>query len=156
MIYLIEQYKGEISAYNIPIVMRLTEGVNLSSLISALRSIHSRHEILRSVFLRDESGRVYQSALDTENYPLEIEEESYTSRECLDNSIALEMNYVFRLSEVYPIKVKLHELLREGEVITYLSIVIHHMVFNGWSGGIFEQELMTCYHYYESLSHGMI
>lgn len=136
--------------------MRLLEGVNLSSLVSALRSIHSRHEILRSVFLVNESGKGYQSVLDAENYPLEIEEESYMSRECLDSSIASEMSYIFRLSKDYPIKVKIHELFGDGGKITYLSIVIHHMAFDGWSGGNFERELMTCYHYYESLSHGMI
>ena len=156
MIYLIEQYKGGNNVYNIPILMRLTAGINLSSLISALRSIHSRHEILRSVFLMDELGRSYRSILDAENNPLEIDEERYTSRECLDSSIASEMNYVFRLSEGYPIKVKLHELFREGEVVIYLSVVIHHIVFDGWAGGIFEQELMAYYYYYESLSHRII
>ena len=63
----------------------------------------------------------------------------------LEEEIREEINHVYDLKEEYPIRVKVYSLA--GGIEYYISIVIHHIAFDGWSTSIFLEELREYYKY---------
>ena len=57
-----------------------------------------------------------------------------------------DINYIFNLNDEYPIKVKIFKL--KNTIDIYISIVIHHIAFDGWSTDIFLNELQQYYNQY--------
>jgi len=142
-LWFIENYEGGSNAYNIPMSAQLKEGVSAEGVKKALREIVRRHEVLRSIIRTDESGEAYQDTLDAE---LEVIEEQYESREAAEQAIKKETLHIFKLAEEIPIRAKLYTA---GKNI-FISIVLHHIAFDGWSMDIFIKELEALYKYYEN------
>ncbi|MBF0120184.1 MAG: amino acid adenylation domain-containing protein [Desulfobacterales bacterium] len=127
----IDLYEKGTFAYLIPILLELKENVNLDCLKKSIQSIVNRHEILRTVFRKDEKGLEYQKILDE---PLEIKENII---ENIDKNI----NVVFDLEKNYPIQITLYHP-------SLLLINAHHIAFDGWSMDIMIKELESYYLYY--------
>jgi amino acid adenylation domain-containing protein len=140
--WFIEKYEGSSNAYNIPIVGRLAEGA-AGSVKRAIEEIVERHEVLRSVIRTDREGEGYQEATAG---PFRIEEEQYQDMDALREGIKREVNHLFNVENECPIRVKIHEACGEK----YISIVVHHIAFDGWSQEIFFDELVRLYRYYEN------
>ncbi|REC69945.1 hypothetical protein DRF57_22760, partial [Chryseobacterium rhizosphaerae] len=137
-LWFIETYEGGSSAYNIPMTVRLNEKTDISALCKALETIVMRHEVLRSMILSTEEGKGYQ--LVTDRVP-EMHMHHVETRTELDEEINRISNKVFRLDEELPIEVNIFRLGGNH----YLSVVIHHIAFDGWSTDIFLQEIQTAY-----------
>ena len=61
------------------------------------------------------------------------------------------INLEDQLCTEYPIRVRIYELINKKYKTAaeyYISIVIHHIAFDGWSTNIFLQELEIYYRYY--------
>ena len=71
-LWFIEQYEETTNAYNIPMIFKLSNNTNLEILESSIRSIISRHEILRSLVKENHDGRSYQLVLNDKDHTLEI------------------------------------------------------------------------------------
>jgi hypothetical protein len=70
-LWFIEKYENGTTAYNIPMVFKLSDSLDIEILIKSIQDIISRHEILRSIIKEDEEGYGYQLVLNTNEYPLE-------------------------------------------------------------------------------------
>ena len=151
-LWFIENFEGGSNAYNIPIVFSLTDQANISSLELAVQKMIERQEVLRSYIRTNADGTGYQELIDTEANPFAIEYEEYTSHTVLEEAIKNTTNRVFLLESDYPIHVKLY---RYGQKL-YVSIVVHHIVFDGWSNDLLVKEILFHYNYYECHRNGQI
>ncbi|RMZ58567.1 amino acid adenylation domain-containing protein [Chryseobacterium nematophagum] len=154
-LWFIDQYEGGSHAYNIPMVFGLSSKVDLSILEASFRVLLSRHEILRTLIITSSEGVGYQYVSDQE---LSIKENDVFSSRELEDLISQEITRVFDLSKELPISVQVfHEKKKDNksnskdssydknEFATYISIVIHHIAFDGWSSDIFLEELRIIY-----------
>ncbi|CAA7196944.1 Tyrocidine synthase 3 [Chryseobacterium potabilaquae] len=139
-LWFIDQYEGGSSAYNIPMVFGLSSRVDLSILKESFKILLSRHDILRTLIVTSSEGVGYQYVSDHE---LSIKETYVESSKQLEDLISQEVNRVFDLSKELPISVCVFN--DKDEVTSYLSIVIHHIAFDGWSIDIFLEELLSIY-----------
>ena len=68
-----------------------------------------------------------------------------TPSDQLDQELDKEINSIYNLNQEHPIRVCLYELMQtnslENVMEHYLSIVIHHIAFDGWSMDILLKEL---------------
>ncbi|MDN3695556.1 amino acid adenylation domain-containing protein [Chryseobacterium tructae] len=137
-LWFIETYEGGSSAYNIPMIVRLNEKTDLSVIGKALETIVIRHEVLRTIIRSTDEGKGYQLILNqiptTHFYDVHTKEE-------LDEEINRVSNKIFRLDEELPIEISIFRLGDHH----HLSVVIHHIAFDGWSTDIFLKEIQTIY-----------
>jgi len=128
-------------AYNIAFTIHLSGDLDIDSLQSAVDLLVQRHEALRTRFLSID-GRPHQEILTEQPVPISIENlDSHDARkwerrlaELSAQSFALDRDPLLRL----------HVL--QGDPQKYLLlVVIHHIVSDGLSNGIFFDELATLY-----------
>ena len=149
-LWFIEKYEGGSNAYNIPMVYKLSKEVDLEILQRSVKSLISRQEILKTIIKEDKEGNGYQLLLDNES-PLSIKEIEVSNKDELDKKLSKDINYVYDLSKEYPIRICLYKLDQEY----YISIVIHHIAFDGWSIDIFLKEIGEYYRYYLEIKAGI-
>ncbi|KFF74862.1 hypothetical protein HX13_12815 [Chryseobacterium sp. P1-3] len=137
-LWFIETYEGGSSAYNIPMTVRLNEKTDLSVIGKALETIVIRHEVLRTIIRSTDEGKGYQLILD--QVPT-IHLHDVNTKEELDREINRVSNKIFRLDEELPIEISIFRLGDHH----HLSVVIHHIAFDGWSTDIFLKEIQTIY-----------
>ena len=146
-LYFIDKYEQGTNAYNIPIVCKLDSDIDIHSLTNAIHSVVKRHDVLRTYIQEDGKGSSYQIINKFQNKY--FKKSKVKDIEELDKLIAQNVNYVFNLSEEYPLKVRLYQQRDSKE--SYISIVIHHIAFDGWSIDVFLNEVQQYYsHYKES------
>ncbi|WP_228455610.1 condensation domain-containing protein, partial [Chryseobacterium potabilaquae] len=156
-LWFIDQYEGGSSAYNIPMIFGLSSRVDLSILEESFKVLLSRHDILRTLIVTSSEGVGYQYVSD---HTLSIKETDVFSSRELEDLISQEITRVFNLSQELPISVQVfHEKEKtknnktkkkqdnqnNSEITSYISIVIHHIAFDGWSIDIFLEELRSIY-----------
>jgi amino acid adenylation domain-containing protein len=146
-LWFIEKYEGGSHAYNIPMVFKIKPGTDVGRLLSAIKQVVRRHEVLRTVIRIDQDGRGYQEVLDEEETPLPVLEYAFSNREELDKSIAESMYRVFRLEKEYPVFAALYQYRDDQAEAQYISLVIHHIAFDAWSMDVFMKELHHYYYY---------
>jgi amino acid adenylation domain-containing protein len=137
----IDLYEEGGHAYHIPLVFKLNPRINLDWLFTAIKAVVHRHQILRSVIKTNPFGVHYQEVQDDRLHPLPIDTVTLTSKKALFDALSLAVNRPFNLSEQWPLKATVYRLHDE----TYMSIVVHHIAFDGWSGDIFIRDLLQAY-----------
>ena len=128
-------------AYNIAFSIHLSGELNIEALQSAVDLLVQRHEALRTRFLSID-GRPHQQVLAAQSVPISIETlDGHNAREWESRltelsaqSFALDSGPLLRLHVLHGDPQK-HLLL----------VVIHHIVSDGLSNGIFFDELATLY-----------
>ena len=148
-LWFIDNLESGTNAYNIPMILKLSENINEEYLFKALEDIVKRHEILRSVIKQDINSNAYQDVLGFERQRL-VSKHSYISIEELHKNVADNCNYVFSLDNEYPIKIDFYRSVNNKDKV--LAIVIHHIAFDGWSIDILLHEINVLYRYYQKLA----
>jgi amino acid adenylation domain-containing protein/non-ribosomal peptide synthase protein (TIGR01720 family) len=151
-LWFIEKYEQGTNAYHIPMVFKLSNEVKWPILECSIRSIVSRHEILRTIIRENEAGHGYQGVIDNHDHPLEIKHVTLNNEIQLCDSLQKEINCIYDLDKDYPIRVSLYQV--KDEKTYYLSVIIHHIAFDGWSIDLFLKELQQFYHYHLNESLG--
>ncbi|WP_392563802.1 amino acid adenylation domain-containing protein [Orbus wheelerorum] len=151
-LWFIHCYEGESSAYNVPLVFKITDGIKLNGLELALQRIISRHEILHSIIKTNEDGLGYQQVIDLGKSPIVIEHVICKSKQQLDNYLYKHTHYLFKLDKEPAISIKCYQLGEQH----YISIIIHHIAFDGWSTDLFIKELLHYYWQYHQVLAGDI
>lgn len=145
----IEKYNNGTNAYNIPTLnfrLKIDYDYQKNILISAIKSIIERHEILRSNIREnkdDESYQVVQN-LSEENFP--IRQLSLEDPRLIKETLRHNINDIFNLESEFPIRILI--IVNSITLETYLSIAVHHIAFDGWSIDLFIKELKYFYRKY--------
>ncbi|MHB9147922.1 MAG: condensation domain-containing protein, partial [Candidatus Amoebophilus sp.] len=158
-LWFIEKYEEGTAAYNIRMVYRISNECEINIIERSIRAIVDRHEILRTVIKEGIEGNGYQVVLADTELLLEINKVSVASQKHLDEALKKEANYIFNLADEYPIRIGIYELSKdatdENNIEHYVSIVVHHIAFDGWSVDIFLKELQAYYNYYFKQKNGL-
>jgi amino acid adenylation domain-containing protein/non-ribosomal peptide synthase protein (TIGR01720 family) len=131
--------------YNIPILWRFSGKLNVTALQSSLNEIIRRHEALRTNFVTQENQPI-QVIAETLFLPLEIVDLLYLPTEERE----VEMQRLVQNEAVRSYDLEREPLIRATLLqltsTEYVFILTaHHIIFDGWSTGVFVQELATLY-----------
>ncbi|WP_127956882.1 non-ribosomal peptide synthetase [Serratia microhaemolytica] len=146
-LWLLSQLEGNNSTYNIPGGFVLKGTVNQHHLFQALSLMAKRHWMLRTAFGVDASGEVYQYLLE-QNYvdycyhDLSARQVDICSVENLDQVAQPILQLAF---DLYQGPLWRAHLLRLREHEHFLVLSFHHIIFDGWSLGVFVRELFEIY-----------
>lgn len=140
-LWFIDSYESGSNAYNIPLIFKLTKDIDFKAVEEALFTIVSRHEILRTIIKMNEDGVGYQYVMDVHETTFNILQQRCGTKAILDGKIGEHTRKIFLLDQEGPISI--HCYLFNHEY--YLSIVIHHIAFDGWSTDLFIREFSVCY-----------
>ncbi|WP_392564159.1 amino acid adenylation domain-containing protein [Orbus wheelerorum] len=144
-LWFIDRYEKGSDAYNIPLILTLSQQISLDVLSKALNKIIARHEVLRTVIKTSHDGEGYQHVLAIESATISINHKKCHHIEALNRYIAEHVHAIFDLATQIPISVQSYQLNEQ----TYLSLVIHHIAFDGWSVDLLIKELE---HYYKQFN----
>ncbi|MDN3695564.1 amino acid adenylation domain-containing protein [Chryseobacterium tructae] len=137
-LWFIESYEGSSSVYNVPMVFKLGGEIYQELLQNTFDLLMQRHEVLRSIILTTEDGLGYQKVTDQR---LQIHFGIVDNRSELDQAMDYAANKIFHLDRELPITASVFS----WEENYYVSVVIHHIAFDGWSTEIFINEFNTIY-----------
>jgi amino acid adenylation domain-containing protein len=151
--WVLSQFEGSKEAYNIPVFLELTGHLNIELLEETFKTVIKRHESLRTFFKENEAGEVFQYILPSEEIIFEIDvfEPSDIDTTTLDGQIneVVRKRWIsnqtytsFNLSTAPLLKVS---LLKEADNKFYLSLVMHHIITDGWSMEVLTKEVSSIY-----------
>ncbi len=144
-LWFIDQLESGSATYNIPLALRLVGNVNVKALEQALCEIVRRHEVLRTSFPSNE-GKPTQVINPEANLLFKIIDLSNPDEAernpQLQPSLQQEINTPFNLATGPLIRSNLWQISSSEYV---LLVKIHHIVADGWSIGVFRQELSSLY-----------
>jgi 3-oxoacyl-(acyl-carrier-protein) synthase/alpha-ketoglutarate-dependent taurine dioxygenase/acyl carrier protein len=147
--WFLEQMESDHAFYNIPLTARLKGVLNVEAMQRSLTEIQRRHQILRSTYPLDETGRPYVTIhanspaplpiINLQHLPVEEGEKqaAMLAKEALIKPFSLEQGPIWHAS-LYKLDEQDHLLL----------IVMHHIITDIWSFNLFVQELSSLYQAY--------
>ncbi|NTX63938.1 non-ribosomal peptide synthase/polyketide synthase [Myxococcus sp. CA051A] len=144
-LWFFDQLSPGSAAYNIPIHLQVEGALNLVALQRAFSALVARHEALRTTFALHE-GEPVQVIHPPTDFPLavedlgqltELEREAEVRRRAVEDSLR-----PFDLGQKWLVRATLSRLEPEVHV---LSLVMHHIIADGWSLGVLVRELSTLY-----------
>ncbi|MCD4691529.1 MAG: amino acid adenylation domain-containing protein, partial [Calditrichales bacterium] len=145
-LWFLNQLDPESAFYNIPSALRLKGSLNVPVLEKSINEIVKRHEVLRASFHIDDKGEAQQiisgelivplNQLDISDIPAD-KTEAKVQQLLKDKAAA-----VFKLDQAPLMRVSLIKL-NSGEYV--LIINMHHIIADGWSIGVFIQEVIMLY-----------
>ncbi|WP_261854730.1 non-ribosomal peptide synthetase [Vibrio spartinae] len=124
------------AAYTVPRSVRLQGKLDVDALQRALDQIVARHAALRTHFARVADEPIQVVKAPSVGFPL-----TYLDGEGVMDELA-PLSPTFDLSQGPLIQ---GQLIRVSEREHWLRIVMHHMITDGWSMGIFNRELAALY-----------
>jgi len=144
-LWFLDQWVPANPAYNTPGAIRLNGALHLQGLQQSIATIISRHEILRTTFA-DVAGQPIQIIRAAMRLPmplLDLRGLAASARQAQVHALTnAEARRPFDLARGPLVRAT---LLRLGSSEHVLLLTMHHIVTDGWSLGIFVQELATCY-----------
>jgi amino acid adenylation domain-containing protein len=152
-LWFIEQYEGGTNAYNVSMIFKLISNTNQDILANSIKSLVERHEPLRTLIKKDHEGNFYQLVCSEQEYLLN--KRVVSNQKELDQELNKDIGHIYDLTNEYPIRVCFYQLQSIDNTVNYLSIVIHHIAFDGWSVDIFLKELQAYYTYHNKQSQGI-
>ena len=136
-LWLLHRTDSENTAYHLIGAFDLTGPLEQTSLIAALKAVQQRHAPLRTRFI-EEDGDAWQ-VIDADPKPdLTYQDMSDEGAEAAQRLAEMEALTPFDLEKAAPFRVL---LMRLGEDRWRLQIVLHHIIADAWSIGIFLNEL---------------
>jgi amino acid adenylation domain-containing protein/non-ribosomal peptide synthase protein (TIGR01720 family) len=144
-LWFLEQLEPGRAVYNLPLAWRCTGDLDVPALEQSLGEIVRRHDILRTAF-PSAAGQPVQVIAPDLALPLavvDLQTFPATEREAAVQRLATEeAQRPFDLTHGPLVRVTLLRLADKDHV---LLLILHHMIFDGWSVEVFWRELATCY-----------
>ncbi|MGV9803832.1 condensation domain-containing protein, partial [Mycobacterium sp. NPDC003449] len=139
--------EGEtVDPYTVSVRVALGGSLDADRLRLAVDRLVERHAALRAVFVDDEGGVTRQLVLGGRRVPwFEVDLRSYGAAEReveLERVLADQESRRFDVSRDFLVR---FGLVRLGESEWVLSVLMHHLVVDGWSTSILLGELVACY-----------
>jgi amino acid adenylation domain-containing protein/non-ribosomal peptide synthase protein (TIGR01720 family) len=138
-LWFLDQLEGPNATYNVPLALRVDGPIDAAALERAVADMVERHQILSARFVTREDGQPAQ-VLEADR-PIAVPIVDVSEAE-LDHRIQAEATRPFDLAAGPMLRVVLFRLGAERHV---LFANMHHIVSDGWSMGVFSDELTACY-----------
>ncbi len=143
-VWFLDQLDPDQALHNVPCAVRLTGELDADALERSLGEIARRHEALRTTF-RAVDGRPFQEVRAAGTFRMPVTDLSDRGPEAEAEAVRLateEAHRTFALEEGPLFRAF---LLRLAEAEHVLVLNFHHIVIDGWSMGIFTDELNRLY-----------
>jgi amino acid adenylation domain-containing protein len=144
-LWFLEQLEQDLAAHNVAHDCRIRGPLNIECLRRSVEAIVHRHEILRTV-IRADNGEPLPFVLPPERFELptfDLRHLAGAAQESESERLgAVDRSRPFRLDRDPILRASLH-ILADEEFL--LSITIHHIASDGWSGAILSRELWSFY-----------
>jgi len=144
-LWFLNQFEQNAAVYNLPSAFRFTGSLNLEALEKSIRAIISRHEILRTVFTVVDT-QAFQVVL--KDIPLKIDTIDLQTLETAEREkkirelVNKEARTPFNLKKAPLFRAKLVKVAPQEHIVL---LTMHHIISDGWSMGIFTQEIALLY-----------
>ncbi|MDZ4269382.1 MAG: amino acid adenylation domain-containing protein, partial [Mycobacterium sp.] len=148
--------EGPTPINNIPFAARLSGPCDVEAFVAAIRDVVDRHAVLRTTY-REIDGTAYPIV----NPPADItvRRARGDSEEWLQSELERERKHAFDLERDWPIRAAVLGVGTDGGAVAsgtgggavdsgtehVLSLVIHHIAGDHWSGGVLFTDLVTAY-----------
>ena len=144
-LWFIDQLQKSSTEYNLPMAFRLRGRLDAKALERAVAAIVERHEALRTRFVKV-GGEPVQLIQPSMAVPLPLEDltgmNDAAKRQHIGLALRDELETPFDLTSGPLLRMKLFRVGEDDHVFLY---TFHHIIFDGWSQGIFHSELMALY-----------
>jgi amino acid adenylation domain-containing protein len=149
-IWVLSQFEGGNSAYNMHGAIKLTGDLDISKLEATFNLLISKYEILRTSFKAGYNGEISQYILEEDQAKFSLIQENYSNKnnEALSEYLNEQQATIFDLTNAPLLKAA---LLKTKENEHILSLVMHHIIGDGWSLELLISEIVTTYN---NLVHG--
>ena len=148
-LWLLDAIEGGSLAYHVPTVLRIKGNLDEASLEHALAAVINRHEGLRTVINQDDSGP-YQHILPQDSWTLATTQLIEDEQPEDEQQIEFEVKQQVMRQLMTPFDLETGPLFRahlfclpDNEYV--FSMVIHHLVTDGWSMNLLLQDLVQAY-----------
>lgn len=144
-IWFVEQLEPGSPAYNISLAARLNGPLDVAILQKSLSEIVRRHEVLRTTFPAIDGNPMVRIAPpgDFDLSVIDLRDRPESEREAEAHRLAaVDLRTPFDLASGPLLRIC---LVRLGEEDHALLVNIHHIVSDGWSLGVFNEELSALY-----------
>lgn len=133
-------------AYNMPVVLQLKGELDILKFEESFRYLINRHEVLRTSFKLDEEGQLRQFITATDDLDFSL---AYTD---LSSSTEIETTVASYLSKENATAFNLEKapllrasLLKSGDQEYVFSMIMHHIIGDGWSSELLVKEMVIIY-----------
>jgi amino acid adenylation domain-containing protein len=145
-LWFLDRLEGPSPTYNMPLAVRLDGHLDIDALRRALAEIVRRHEVLRANFAIENEQPVVRIR-EADGCPLTVMAPDAADTgagpvEAVRRWVERESQHRFDLATDPLLRAS---LLRVGETSHVFLATIHHIVFDGWSMGVFIRELAALY-----------
>ncbi|MBW4417621.1 MAG: amino acid adenylation domain-containing protein [Myxacorys californica WJT36-NPBG1] len=142
-LWFIDQLDPGNPTYQIPAIVRLTGKLDVAALEQSFNALVQRHEILRTTFITID-GQPVQNIAPTLKLTIPVTDlQSHPEPEQEVQRLAIvEAQTSFDLAQAPLLRVQLLHLNSSAYVLLF---TLHHIICDGWSMGIFLQELASLY-----------
>jgi len=147
-LWFLDQLQPLSAFYNIPIALRLVGTLNVAALQQSLQEIIHRHEALRTNFVTvdGQPTQVIQTQGNWKVSVVDFEHLSITEQEIATQQLTQQQ-------AIQPFNLATEPLIRPTLIVLSktehaLLVCMHHIVFDGWSVGVFVEELAALYNAY--------
>ncbi|MEH2027052.1 amino acid adenylation domain-containing protein [Nostoc sp.] len=147
-LWFLDQFEPNSASYNIPFGLRLAGTLNVAALEQSLQEIIHRHEALRTNFITvdGEAAQIIQIETNWSVAVVELQHLPTSEQENTAQQLAQQQAIQpFDLADEALIRATLVVL---SETEEWLLVCMHHVVSDGWSIGVFVEELTALYNAY--------
>ncbi|WFE98047.1 non-ribosomal peptide synthetase [Micromonospora sp. WMMD987] len=139
-LWFLDRLEGPSATYNIPVVTRIRDAVDVAALDAAVGDVVSRHEVLRTVYV-EVDGEPSQRVLPADRVRVDFAHRAVTADEA-DEALVEVCAQPFDLTRELPVRVRLFSLDAREHL---LAISLHHIAADGTSMGPLSRDLATAY-----------
>ncbi|QBJ95558.1 amino acid adenylation domain-containing protein [Rhodococcus sp. ABRD24] len=139
-LWFLNRFDPESSAYNIPLVLRMSGSLDEDALQTAVADVVARHEVLRTVYPTFD-GVCFQQVLEVGLGIPDLDPADVPEGELLDR-VTDWVRTPFDVTNEVPLRARLFRLAEDDYV---LAVVVHHIAGDGFSMGPLSRDVMTAY-----------
>jgi amino acid adenylation domain-containing protein len=144
--WLLQRMEPDNASYNNASIIRLTGSLDPALLQQSLQAILNRHEALRTTFIERGENELFQRVQDTFELPLPLVDMEHLPLEQREEEakrlMCLEAHQAFDLEHGPLLRTSLYRLSEREHLLMFM---VHHIVIDGWSGGLLLHELGRFY-----------
>ncbi|MGA9381124.1 MAG: amino acid adenylation domain-containing protein, partial [Phormidium sp.] len=144
-LWFIDQFQPNSALYNIPLALRIKGRLQIATLEQSLTEIVQRHEALRTNFITidGQANQIIHAENNGKLIIVDLQHLGTTEQEIAAQEVVQqETVQTFDLANDSLMRTTLIKL---GETEHILIICMHHIISDGWSMGVFVQELAALY-----------
>ena len=149
-LWFIDQLEKSSVQYHIPAALRLRGKLDYAALRHAINAIVQRHESLRTTFI-EVQGQAVQVIAPELHIEAPLSDlsglDSRIRQQRIETALRREREEEFDLAQGPLLRTR---LLKLGEEEHVLLLTFHHIIADGWSLGIFNQEFIAFYEAFQS------